>query len=64
MEHDLKEIFKYEGFKSVYQKKAIEAILKCDHKNYLINMRTQGGKSLCYQYPGKSEDLKFTAIFI
>lgn len=48
----LKEVFKYDGFKSEHQKDSILAVLKGDHKNYVINMQTQGGKSLCYEYPG------------
>lgn len=49
----LRNVFKFDSFKSEDQKVAIETILKGEHKNYIINMKSQGGKSLCYQLPGK-----------
>lgn len=57
----LKSVFNFEDFKNVYQKEAIEAILKNDQKNFIINMQTQGGKSLCYQLPGKIIELKISS---
>lgn len=56
MEAVMKNVFGFENFKSVHQQDAIAAILYGDPKNFIINMMTQGGKSLCYQLPGNHKN--------
>lgn len=51
--------FGFDNFINGNQQLAVESILEAKKKNYLINMVTQGGKSLCYQLPG---NLIFLAI--
>lgn len=49
----LREIFQFEEFMSEDQEAVIDAILQGDdHNNFIINMASLAGKSLCYQLPG------------
>ena len=50
----MKEVFNFDDFKSETQKEAIEQILRGEKRNFVINMATQAGKSLCYQLPGEA----------
>jgi ATP-dependent DNA helicase RecQ len=55
--------FQLSEFKSNAQKEAIEIILKGEYKNYIVNMASQGGKSLCYQLPGYMKKGGLTIYF-
>lgn len=60
----MREIFNFDSYKNVYQKRAIETILADKNcKNYLINMATQSGKSLCFQLPGSFRFFIKTYLF-
>lgn len=48
----MEQVFGFSSFKSDHQKEAINAIITEQRKDFVINMATQSGKSLCYQLPG------------
>lgn len=58
----LKKVFSFEDFLSDDQKRAFEVINEGKQKNIFISLKSQGGKSFCYQLQGKKE--KYPECFI
>ena len=55
--------FNYDKYKSRDQQVAVETVIAKKHLDYIINMKSQGGKSLCYQLLGCMES-KCIEIFL
>ncbi|KAF8792397.1 ATP-dependent DNA helicase Q5 like protein [Argiope bruennichi] len=59
----LKDVFKYDSYRSLVQKRAVEAVANSS-QDVFISMPTGAGKSLCYQLPSLVSERKGLTIVV
>lgn len=59
----LKDVFKYDSYRSLVQKRAVEAVAN-SNQDVFVSMPTGAGKSLCYQLPALVSERKGITIVI
>ncbi|XP_054719231.1 LOW QUALITY PROTEIN: ATP-dependent DNA helicase Q5-like [Uloborus diversus] len=59
----LKDVFKYDSYRTLVQKRAVEAVANCC-QDVFVSMPTGAGKSLCYQLPALVSERRGLTIVV